>query len=82
MTKETEKLIRTEVRKHLKAFGCTEYMIREVIKSELANPAMWATYPEGDNSDEAMIWRYYSHINTMSCASIVMDFRNRINLNR
>lgn len=78
MTKETEKLIRTEVRKHLKALGHTEYSIRKTIKSELENPAHWATYPDGDNSEEAMIWRYYSHINTMSCTSIVMDFRNRI----
>lgn len=85
MTKETEKLIRTEVRKHLKACGYTEYMIRKVIKSELANPTTWATYPDGDNSEEAKIWRYYSHINTMSCTNIVLDFRNRnnvLNLNR
>lgn len=86
MTNETIKVIKGAIKALANDLGLSDYKRRQIQKGELESPEAWGTYPEGDNSEDACIQRYYSAIdaiysNRVSAAfytNIYIDFRDRL----
>lgn len=86
MTNETIQTIKSAIKALAENVGLTKYMRYKVQKAELANPAGWGTYPDGDNSEDACIQRYYNAVyNVYSCrvnsgfyVNLMLDFTGRM----
>lgn len=86
MNNESIKSIKSAIKAVAKHLELSDYKRRQIMKSELTNPAGWAGAPEDDNSEDACIQRYYDAIdaiydNRVSAAfytNIFIDFRDHL----
>lgn len=86
MTNETIKSIRKAINAVAKYLELSDYKRRQIMKSELANPCLWAGAPEDDDSEDDCIQRYYDAIydiygNDVAATrhpNIFLDFRDHL----
>ena len=89
INKESVKSIRAAVKSVAKNFGLSDYMRRKIQKCELEMPRGWGTFPEGDNSRDACVQRYYNAVDAVYSdrasihvyTDIVLDFLNHLEFN-
>lgn len=86
LSKESIKSIRNAINAVAKHLELSDYKRRQIMNSELSNPAGWAGYPESDNSEDACVQRYYDAIydiygNGVAATrytNIFLDFRDHL----
>ena len=90
MTNETIASIKSAIKAVAKSLDLSDYRRRQLQKAELESPAGWGTFPEGDNSDDACIQRYYNAVEAVYSdrvsagvyTNIILDFKDRLAINR
>lgn len=86
MTNETIQTIKSAINAVAKHLELSDYMRRKIQKGELEDPASWGTFPEGDNSEDACIQRYYDTVESIYRTgngfgfhtNLVLNFRERM----
>lgn len=64
LSAETIKTIKKSIREFFKHYELTQYRVNKIVKNEVEHPCLWATFPDGDNSDDACALRYYENLNS------------------